>query len=349
MTTSDGRSSTSDRLRRDVEALCAVRDRRVGSPGHDAARAYLVARYAAIGLQPYGDAFELPYAEGGLRFTNLVAVAPAADARTADASVVDASAADARTVDASVVDAAPLLVAAHYDTVADSPGADDNAAAIAIALEVAQRLVERPAARPVVIAQFDAEEPPYFHSRVMGSTSFRERQAHTAFHAAVVLDLVGHAVPVPGIEDVVFMTGMESDPALERTVTGLAPIDGVRVVTAHNRYVGDMSDHHTFRLSQVPYLFLSCGRWAHYHAPTDTPDRVDWPKCAAMADLVEALTRDVASRALDGPWEGYDTTATDIATMRASLGPLLDGFGARLESRSDIERVVALLLQRAML
>ena len=327
--TPDDRTTTADRLRHDVEALCAVRDRRVGSPGHDATRAYLVARYAAIGLQPYGDAFELPYAESGLRFTNLVAVAPAADA--------------------SVVDAAPLLVAAHYDTVADSPGADDNATAIAIALEVARRLVERPAARPVVIAQFDAEEPPYFHSRVMGSTYFHERQAHTPFHAAIVLDLVGHAVPVPGIEDVVFMTGMESDPALERTVTGLAPIDGVRVVTAHNRYVGDMSDHHTFRLAQVPYLFLSCGRWAHYHAPTDTPDRVDRPKCAAMADLVEALTRDVASRALDGPWEGYDTTATDIATMRASLGPLLDGFGTRLESRPDIDRVVALLLQRARL
>ncbi|TVR97147.1 MAG: hypothetical protein EA416_00720, partial [Trueperaceae bacterium] len=75
--TPDDRSATADRLRRDVEALCAVRDRRVGSPGHDAARAFLVARYAAIGLQPYGDAFELPYAEGGLRFTNLVAVAPA--------------------------------------------------------------------------------------------------------------------------------------------------------------------------------------------------------------------------------------------------------------------------------
>ena len=327
--TPDDRTTTADRLRRDVEALCAVRDRRVGSPGHDATRAYLVARYAATDLQPYGDAFELPYAESGLRFTNLVAVAPAADA--------------------SVVDAAPLLVAAHYDTVADSPGADDNAAAIAIALEVAWRLVERPAARPVVIAQFDAEEPPYFHSRVMGSTYFHERQAHTPFHAAIVLDLVGHAVPVPGIEDVVFMTGMESDPALERTVTGLAPIDGVRVVTAHNRYVGDMSDHHTFRLAQVPYLFLSCGRWAHYHAPTDTPDRVDWPKCTAMADLVEALIRDVASRALDGPWEGYDTTETDIATMRASLGPLLDSFGTRLESRPDIDRVVALLLQRTML
>ena len=319
MTAPDDRSTTAERLRSDVEALCAVRDRRVGSPGHDAARAYLSQRYAAIGLRPYGDTYELPYAGGGINFTNLLAVAPAKDA--------------------AANDAAPLLIAAHYDTVADTPGADDNAAAIAITLEVARRLTRQPAARPVLIAQFDAEEPPYFHAH----------QARTPIHAAIVLDLVGHAVPVPGIEQAVFMTGMESDPALERTVTELEPIDGLSLVTALNRYVGDLSDHHTFRLGQVPYLFLSCGRWPHYHAPTDTPDLLDWPKCAAMTDLVEALTRDVTTRTRDGPWEGFDTTATDIATMRAALAPLLDGYGIALASRRDIERVVALLLGREML
>jgi len=140
MTAPDDRSTTAERLRSDVEALCAVRDRRVGSPGHDAARAYLSQRYAAIGLRPYGDTYELPYAGGGINFTNLLAVAPAKDA--------------------AANDAAPLLIAAHYDTVADTPGADDNAAAIAITLEVARRLTRQPAARPVLIAQFDAEEPP---------------------------------------------------------------------------------------------------------------------------------------------------------------------------------------------
>lgn len=282
-----------------------------------------------LGLVPYGGAYEHPYRVRGERFTNLLAVASTTDP--------DADAAP------------PLLLAAHYDTVPGTPGADDNAAAIAITLEVVRRLVVRPAARSVVVAQFDAEEPPYFHTSAMGSTYFHARQALGPVHAAVVLDLVGHAVPVPGIEDVVFMTGMESDPALEHTVRGLAAIDGLRLVTALNRYVGDMSDHHTFRLGEVPYLFLSCGRWPHYHAPTDTPERLDWPKIAAAVDLVEALVRDVAERALDGPWEGYDTTATDVATMRAALGSLLATNGLELESRRDIDRVVGLLLGRAML
>jgi len=165
-------------------------------------------------------------------------------------------------------------------------------------------------------------------------------------HAAIVLDLVGHALPVPGIEDVVFVTGMESDPALERTITSLPPCACLRLVTALNRYVGDISDHHAFRLGQVPYLFFSCGRWEHYHAPSDTPERLDWRKTAAVADLVEALARDVAERALSGPWEGYDTTPTDLVTMRAAVGPLLARLGVPLETRADIDRVAATLLHQ---
>ena len=32
-----------------------------------------------------------------------------------------------------------------------------------------------------------------------------------------------------------------------------------------NRYVGDLSDHHVFRVNKRPYLFLTCARWEHYH------------------------------------------------------------------------------------
>src|SRR5690606_37898557 len=98
-------------------------------------------------------------------------------------------------------------------------------------------------------------------------------------HCAVVLDLVGHDVPVPGIEDLVFVTGMESDPDLVLDLTGA--VDGVRVQPVLNRYVGDLSDHHVFRTHQRPFLFLSCARWQHYHMPTDTPDRLNYDKMAA--------------------------------------------------------------------
>jgi hypothetical protein len=327
------------RLRRDVVGLCGHPTRCVGTPGHAAARRYLATRYRALDLQPYGERFELPYEHDGLRFTNLVAVAPGAPHGVRPSTPPAAA--------PGVPPApAPVVIAAHYDSVAETPGADDNAAAVAVAREVAARVRAAPAARPVVVAQFDAEEPPFFHTPCMGSTHFHHHQATGPIHAAIVLDLVGHAIPVPGIEDVVFVMGMESDPDLEGTIGSLPGALGVHVVTALNRYVGDMSDHHTFRLGRVPYLFLSCGRWQHYHAPSDTPEVLAWSKIAATADLTEALVRDVAERALAGPWEGYDTTRTDRATMGTALGPLLAATGMRIESREDIDRVAATLLQR---
>lgn len=113
-----------------------------------------------------------------------------------------------------------------------------------------------------------------------------------------------------------------------------------------NRYAGDVSDHHVFRLHRVPYLFLSCGRWPHYHEPSDTPEKLAYPKMAATADLVDGLVRDVAGTALIGPWEGYDTTPTDVATLRAAAGAWLDARGIPLQGRADIDRVASLLLQQ---
>jgi hypothetical protein len=312
------------RLRTDVERLARPEGRRVGSPGHAAAAAFLVERLAAVGVEPYaGEAFALPYAGSEGTFANLVGVAPGRDRALP-----------------------PVLIGAHYDTAGDLPGADDNAAAVAIALETARRFVARPAERDAVIALFDAEEPPYFQMQLMGSTRFVEDQAVGPVHAALIMDLVGHEVPVPGLEDVVFVTGMETDPALERVLLGQPGRTGLRFATVLNRYAGDRSDHHAFRLHRVPYLFLSCGTWPHYHAPSDTPEKLAYPKMAATVDLLEGLVRDVAGQSLDGPWEGYDTTATDVATLRAAAGAWLETHGVPLRSREDIDRIARLLLRQ---
>ena len=103
------------RLRTDVYDLCLPDGRMVGSAGHAVARKYLKRRLAEIGCAPYaGDSFELPYAVGGMDFTNLIGVIPGSDRASP-----------------------PLLVGAHYDSIIDAPCADDNGAAVAICLAVA--------------------------------------------------------------------------------------------------------------------------------------------------------------------------------------------------------------------
>src|SRR5437867_667894 len=82
----------------------------------------------------------------------------------------------------------------------------------------------QPEGRVVVIALFEAEEPGYFQTPGMGSIRFYEDQRlKPGFHAALIMDLVGHAVPQPTAEvgrlapqfgQLLFLTGAESHAAL---------------------------------------------------------------------------------------------------------------------------------------
>ena len=166
------------RLRTDVESICLSEGRMVGSSGHTAARERLSRRLHEVGCEPWqGTAFEMPYVRGGQSFCNLIGV-----------------------VRGRNPELAPVLVAAHYDSVMAAPCADDNAAAVAIALAVGGERAEQRAERDLIVALFDAEEPPYFCSPAMGSRRFWEDQRHArAIHAAVIMDLVGHDVGLDGL------------------------------------------------------------------------------------------------------------------------------------------------------
>jgi len=50
--------------------------------------------------------------------------------------------------------------------------------------------------------------------------------------------------------------------------------------------------------SGVPYLFLSCGRWQHYHEESDTPDKLNYSKMARITDYTVSLVRKMGSTAL---------------------------------------------------
>ena len=79
-----------------------------------------------------------------------------------------------------------VLVAAHYDHLGRAGGhtyrgADDNAAAVAILVDVANSIARtRPQGRGILFAAFDAEEPPYFLSDSMGSEYLRWGRASRA-------------------------------------------------------------------------------------------------------------------------------------------------------------------------
>ena len=136
------------------------------------------------------------------------------------------------------------------------------------------------------------------------------------------MDLVGHdfALAQPELANLLVATGVESSGALPALVDACPRPAALPLVVVHNDLVGDMSDHHAFRRGGVPYLFLSCGRWAHYHRETDTPDRLAWGKMGLIRDYVVSLADALANADLAAP--PVDTTAMEIRYLGAALGPV---------------------------
>ncbi|MFN6568803.1 M28 family peptidase [Dendronalium sp. ChiSLP03b] len=92
--------------------------------------------------------------------------------------------------------AGAILVAAHYDTVALSPGADDNATGIAVVLEVARLLASRPMPRTLQLAFFDKEEAGLLGSRAFVTKAVRLKN----LRGVIVMDMVGYACYTPGCQ-----------------------------------------------------------------------------------------------------------------------------------------------------
>ncbi|MHC4742606.1 MAG: M28 family peptidase [Planctomycetota bacterium] len=346
-----------DRLEEDVLAISFDDGRLPGSEGHRLAREYIIERMGELGLEPYGaEGFELPYRAVGEDFVNIVGV-----------------------VRSGKTDKKPVLIGSHYDSVIDAPCADDNASAVAISLSAAKILSGTDLARDVIIAIFDAEEPPHFRQETMGSIRFYKDQMNAeGLHAAIVMDLVGHdvmtpselldSVPVfgqlakrlcrgdsedvalPIIRDLFFLTGVESHPAMPHIVGSVKAPAKLRPVCTLNKYIGDISDHGIFRVNHVPYLFMSCGRWRHYHSPTDTPKRLNYAKMERIMRYLVAVTDAVSRDELDGESPGdNDTSAFEIRTLKEALGPilpiLLKALGVKkMETRQDIDKLAEGLL-----
>jgi hypothetical protein len=262
-----------------VEALCSDRcaGRAAGTPGGRVARGLVVEALREAGLDPTE---QLVPGCGG---ANVLATLPGNTDRW-------------------------VLVAAHYDHLGTQSGAvyrgaDDNAAAVAILVEVAQSLAHaRPAGRGVVFAAFDAEEPPHFSTPAMGSMHFVSEPTVPldAIDLMVCMDLVGHALGPEGVpaetRNTVFALGSEHSAATSARVAARErAIEGLIVRRADADIIPPLSDYAGFWQRQVPFLFLTNGRSRLYHTPDDVPAHLDYSKMSATARWIEGLVRETCA------------------------------------------------------
>lgn len=206
---------------------------------------------------------------------------------------------------------ARILIGAHYDSVPDSPGADDNASAVAVMLAVARSVGAR---SDVLYVAFNGEE-----CELAGSLEFVDKIAveMKRLEQVHVLEMVGYRDrrpnsqknPVPIIQDpttgdflgivanqaslvvqVIHQAGSINVPVVGLAIPEDMPLDAIRQMSLHLL----RSDHAGFWQKGIPaamWTDTSEFRNPHYHQPTDTPDTLDYEFMAAVGGLLAAVVR----------------------------------------------------------
>jgi hypothetical protein len=177
-----------DRLRRDVERLPAPRSR-LHSPARMAAADEMImssleAASWKVESRPYeftNVAGYLDYAEGPFPPGSKLKFYP----HLAGVNILG--------IKEGVSSTDAILVGAHHDTIRDSPGADDNTAAVAALLELARLLAPCRFDRTIVIAALDMEEIAFFGSRALVPQLSGERR----IAGAIIYESIAYMDPTP--------------------------------------------------------------------------------------------------------------------------------------------------------
>lgn len=278
---------SAERAMHDVRAI-ATRPHPTGSPEIADTRRYLMARMTALGLAPQmrtQDAVSArPYTKE---------IAPAGRMRNIVGTYLGTDPA-----------LPAILVMAHYDTAALSPGAGDDTSGVAVALEVARALkATGPLRRSVIFLFTDGEEV-----GLIGASAFFAADP-LRHYIGLVLNLEARG---NGGKALMFQTSAGNRQLIDtyrRTIP--SPAADSLMATVYKRMPNDTDLTVALDKGLAGMNFAFVGHQVAYHTGLSTPDRLDVGSLQHMGDQLLPLVRSFANAdTLDRT--GEDRIFTDL-------------------------------------
>jgi len=245
-----------DKALEDVRILAAddMQGRASGTPGSEKARAYILSRFAEIGLSPAGDRFEQSF-----------------DFARRDGSTVQGVNLVARIKGAEGGRA--MVVSAHYDHLGVRNGeiyngADDNASGVAGLLAVAEAFKAKPPRYDVIFAVVDAEE-----NGLRGARAFVAKPPLPFEKVAlnVNFDMLSK-----NAKNELYVAGTAPFPYLKPILVRVAMTAPVSLKLGHDTDAdgkennwSNQSDHYAFGERGAPWLYFGVEDPPEYHKPAD--------------------------------------------------------------------------------
>ena len=210
-----------------------------------------------------------------------------------------------------------FVLGAHYDSVAGTVGADDNASAVAVQLETARHLTGLMGNPKLDLAvkfvSFALEEPPAYNTRHMGSRIYarKARKDKDQIDGMICLEMVGYTCSVPGCQGYPFplmfmgypkegnfigiVNNFKSRDFAARLVEQFqknSQLPVVKLTVPFNGWVVPavrLSDHASFWDQAFKAVMLTDSafyRNPYYHTAADTMDKLNFD---FMAQVVQSL------------------------------------------------------------
>jgi hypothetical protein len=236
-----------------------------------------------------------------------------------------------------------VLIGAHYDSFGgDFDGAMDNAAGVAVMIEVARALAKNPPQRSVLFIAFDGGE-----QNNAGAKYYAERPLVPLEKTAAMINLSSFGGGMSEkLYETLYVIGAEFSPQLREAVgkhkSGAAHLALVgRDVT---RWPG--CEHFTFTLKQTPTITITNGVHYTQHSKADTPDRVNYAaleKHVASLTTVVAEIADTPGKIEKSPEPVFD--AAEAAELRRVLSALRENVLKTPENDAGLARIDDVLFE----
>jgi len=245
-----------------VDAMESYGPRRSGSAAERAAADYILEELRKTGYDAHTDSFDLPKGRHSL---NVRATLHGTGPQT-------------------------LILGAHMDSKAPSPGANDNLSGCAVLLEVARVLAEDGGAASVEFVFFGGEEmvdgnPDHHH---YGSRAFVSGMSHAELASTagmISVDMVGHG-------SYFAVRSMRRGPqSLQTMVLARAQDAGLPAKAVRDPGKYGWSDHEPFELAGIPATWIEWRQDPSYHSRGDTGSRLMAKRIQASGEFIADYLR----------------------------------------------------------
>lgn len=209
-----------------------------------------------------------------------------------------------------------IIVGAHYDSILHSPGANDNASAVAVLLYLTEWFNGQSPDKTIRFVSFANEEPPFFKTKDMGSYACA-REAHEkeeAITAMIALDGLGYfsdeqdsqSYPLPGLgffypkkaNFIGFVSRFSDRNLMKKCLKNFRSNTSLNAEgAALPSFIpgASWSDHWSFWQFDYPALMVTDTlpfRDPAYHSPEDTAERLDYKRMGLVAEgLKKVISR----------------------------------------------------------